>query len=96
MIARLTLDVRRVRQAHRLLQRLQALGRVLARAVRDDLVRVDRAPPHVVALVLPGDPLVSIWRVERRGEFGTLGPLASRFLALGSGLGLVGTVSPRR
>ena len=34
--------------------------------------------------------------VERRGEFGTLGPGAGCFLALGSGLGLVGTVSARR
>ena len=30
------------------------------------------------------------------GEFGTLGPHAGCFLALGSGLGLVGTVSARR
>ena len=44
----------------------------------------------------PGDPLVSAWRVERRGEFSPLGPLASCFLALGSGLGLVGTASSRR
>ena len=36
------------------------------------------------------------WGVERRGEFSPLGPLAGCFLALGSGLGLVGTVSTRR
>ena len=52
---------------------------------------------HWVAWVsLPVDPLVSAWRVERRGEFSPLGPLASCFLALGFGLGLVGTVSARR
>ena len=44
----------------------------------------------------PVDPLVSAWRVERRGEFSPLGPLASCFLALGFGLGLDGTVSARR
>ena len=42
------------------------------------------------------DPLVSAWRVGRRGEFSPLGPLASCFLALGFGLGLDGTVSARR
>eukprot|EP01045_Picozoa_sp_COSAG04_P038652 COSAG04_NODE_10458_length_775_cov_2.770710_2_plen_80_part_01 len=41
------------------------------------------------------DPLVGTWRVERRGEFSPLGPLASCFLALGFSLGLVGTVSAR-
>ena len=45
---------------------------------------------------LPVDPSVSIWGVERRGKFSPLGPLAGCFLALGSGLGLVGTVSARR
>ena len=46
---------------------------------------------------LPGDPLVSsTCGVERRGEFSPLGPLAGCFLALGSGLGLVGTASSRR
>ena len=53
-----------------------------------------------VALVdgdaLPVDPLVSTWGVERRGEFSPLGPRAGCFLALGSGLGLVGTASARR
>ena len=34
--------------------------------------------------------------VERRAEFGALGPRAGCFLALGFGLGLVGTVSSRR
>ena len=42
------------------------------------------------------DPLVSTWGVERRGEFSPLGPRAGCFLALGSGLGLVGTASSRR
>ena len=45
---------------------------------------------------LPGDPLVSTWGVERRAEFSALGTLAGCFLALCSGLGLVGTVSARR
>ena len=55
-------------------------------------------PPHQVLnwQVLPGDPLVSIWGVERRAEFSALGPLAGCFLAPGSVLGLVGTVSARR
>ena len=44
----------------------------------------------------PVDPLVSAWRVERRGEFSPLGPGAGCFLALGSGLWLVGTASTRR
>ena len=45
---------------------------------------------------LPGDPSHCIWGVERRGEFSPLGSLAGCFLALGSGLGLVGTASARR
>ena len=44
----------------------------------------------------PVDPLVSTWGVERRGELSPLGPGAGRFLAPGSGLGLVGTASARR
>ena len=44
----------------------------------------------------PVDPLVSTWGVERRGEFSPLGPRAGCFLALGFGLGLVGTASSRR
>ena len=50
-----------------------------------------RAPPPT-----PVDPLVSVWGVERRAEISGLGARASCFLALGSGLGLVGTVSARR
>jgi len=45
---------------------------------------------------IAGDPSHCTWDVERRGEFGTLGSLAGCFLALGSGLGLVGTASARR
>ena len=41
-------------------------------------------------------PTAKTWRVERRGEFSPLGPRAGCFLALGSGLGLVGTASSRR
>ena len=44
----------------------------------------------------PVDPSHCTWGVERRGEFSPLGPGAGCFLALGSGLGLVGTVSARR
>ena len=44
----------------------------------------------------PGDPSHCACGVERRGEFGTLGSCAGCFLVLGSGLGLVGTVSARR
>ena len=44
----------------------------------------------------PGDPSHCTWRVERRAEISPLGSLAGCFLALGSGLGLVGTVSARR
>eukprot|EP01045_Picozoa_sp_COSAG04_P013573 COSAG04_NODE_968_length_9110_cov_6.799911_11_plen_214_part_00 len=44
----------------------------------------------------PGDPSPCTWDVERRGEFSPLGPRARCFLALGSGLGLVGTASPGR
>ena len=44
----------------------------------------------------PGDPSHCTWDVERRGEFSPLGSLAGCFLALGSGLGLVGTASSRR
>ena len=43
-----------------------------------------------------GDPSHCTWDVERRGEFSPLGSLAGCFLALGSGLGLVGTASSRR
>ena len=43
-----------------------------------------------------GDPSHCTCGVERRGEFGTLGSLAGCFLALGSGLRLVGTASARR
>ena len=45
-----------------------------------------------------GLPLVSVivLAVIDEPEFGTLGPLAGCFLALGSGLRLVGTASPRR
>ena len=43
-----------------------------------------------------GDPSHCAWGVERRGEFSPLGSLAGCFLALGSGLGLVGTASSRR
>ena len=56
-----------------------------------------RAGPHPELLkALPVDPLVSIWGVERRAEISGLGPLAGCFLAPGSGLRLVGTVSSRR
>ena len=41
----------------------------------------------------PVDPWVSICGVKRRAEFSPLDPLAGCFLAPGSGLGLVGTVS---
>ena len=44
----------------------------------------------------PGDPSHCTWGVERRAEISGLGPLAGCFLALGSGLGLVGTASSRR
>ena len=44
----------------------------------------------------PGDPSHCTWRVERRAEISPLGSLAGCFLALGSGLGLVGTASSRR
>ena len=44
----------------------------------------------------PGDPSPCVWSVERRAEISGLGPLAGCFLGLGSGLGLVGTVSARR
>ena len=44
----------------------------------------------------PVGPLVSTCGVERRAEFSPLGPRAGCFLALGSGVGLVGTVSARR
>ena len=43
-----------------------------------------------------GDPSHCAWGVERRAEFSALGPLAGCFLALGSGLRLVGTASARR
>ena len=43
-----------------------------------------------------GDPSHCTWGVERRAEFSALGPRAGCFLALGSGLGLVGTASARR
>ena len=43
-------------------------------------------------VILPTAPGVS----NEGGEFGTLGSLAGCFLALGSGLGPVGTVSARR
>ena len=36
------------------------------------------------------------WGVERRAEISGLGPPAGCFLALGSGLGIVGTASSRR
>ena len=45
---------------------------------------------------LPVDPSHCTWGVERRGEFSPLGPRAGCFLALDSGLGLVGTASARR
>ena len=76
-----------------------AVRRVLLHEARDQrlvlLVEV-RVLGGVGAARLPVDPLVSTWGVERRGEFSPLGPLASCFLALGSGLGLDGTVSARR
>ena len=43
-----------------------------------------------------GDPSHCTWGVERREEFSPLGSLAGCFLALGAGLGLVGTVSSSR
>ena len=43
-----------------------------------------------------GDPSHCTWGVERRAEISGLGPLAGCFLALGFGLGLVGTASARR
>ena len=43
----------------------------------------------------PGDPSHCTCGVERRAEFSPLGPPAGCFLALGSRLGLVGTVPSR-
>ena len=45
---------------------------------------------------LQGDPSHCTCGVERRAELSALGSLAGCFLTLGSGLGLVGTVSARR
>ena len=50
----------------------------------------------IMDVIHPVDPSHCTWGVERRGEFGTLGPRAGGFLALGSGLRLVGTASSRR
>ena len=50
----------------------------------------------VHGVTIPGDPSPGTWGVERRAEFSPLGPRAGCFLALGSGLGLVGTGSSRR
>ena len=60
-------------------------------------LRAARVPEHLrLRLGVPGDPSHCICGVERRAEFGTLGTRAGCFLALGSGLGLVGTASSRR
>ena len=53
-------------------------------------------PGHAYWTADTGDSSHCTWGVERRGEFSGLGSLAGRFLALGSGLGLVGTASSRR
>ena len=45
-----------------------------------------------IQVILPTAPAVS----KRRAEISGLGPLAGCFLALGSGLRLVGTASARR
>ena len=50
---------------------------------------------HLV-LAYAGDASHCTCSVERRAEFSPLGPRAGSFLALGSGLGLVGTASLRR
>ena len=50
----------------------------------------------VIGIQSTGDPSPCVWGVERRAEISGLGPLAGCFLALGSGLGLVGTASARR
>ena len=55
----------------------------------------DRAILAMLGL-LTGDPSHCTCGVERRGEFGALGPRVGCFLAPGSGLGLVGTASSRR
>ena len=48
--------------------------------------------PYRCQVILPP----CTWGVERRGEFSPPGPRAGCFSALGSSLGLVGTVSARR
>ena len=50
------------------------------------------SPVRWVQVILPTAPGVS----NEGGEFSPLGSLAGCFLALGAGLGLVGTVSSRR
>ena len=56
----------------------------------------ERARRHWRDVSEPVDPSPCTWGVERRGEISPLGSLAGCFLALGSGLGLVGTPSSRR
>ncbi len=79
---------------------------VVPQAVAEDL-QTDAAEGHVdtTAFIslntmdsagLQVIPSPCTWGVERRAEFGTLGPLAGCFSALGSGLGLAGTASSRR
>ena len=55
-----------------------------------------RGLPRPKALGIPGDPSHCVCGVERRAEISGLGSLAGCFLALGSGLRLVGTASSRR
>ena len=62
----------------------------------DRLRSLNDATIPVLVRCPPVDPLVSAWRVERRGEFSPLGPRAGCFLALGFGLRLVGTASASR
>ena len=61
-----------------------------------DLRHALRSGVHRVLDSVPGDPSPCAWGVERRAEISGLGHLAGCFLGLGSGLGLVGTVSSRR
>ena len=61
------------------------------------MISVDELPGSENAGKMdPGDPSHCTWGADRRGEFSPLGPGAGCFLALGSGLGLVGTASSRR
>ena len=67
-------------------------GHVWVPAMRQVFDKLPASERPIRCVTPPVDPLVSIWRAERRAEFSALGPLA----AVGFGLGLVGTVSARR